>query len=76
MQYSFQRNKIRRIRQQHRLTQHEMGKRIGLARQHICAYEKGISVPSVPTLVKLMNAFELPPEVFFVQDNYSSNKVA
>lgn len=73
MRYGFQRDKIKALRRTHRLTQHEMAKKIGRARQHICAYEKGVSMPSVKTLVKLLNVFELPADYFFVREYSSEN---
>jgi len=73
MKFTFQRSKIRALRTAHRMTQHQMGRRIGLARQHICAYEKGISTPSVKTLIKLLNEFALPGDYFFASENHHSD---
>lgn len=76
MKYKFQRAKMKALRSQLGLSQHLMGKRIGLPAQQISAYERGDYVPSTPVLIRLLNVFHLPADYFFVPFNYSDNNIS
>lgn len=76
MRYKFQRQKVKALREQHGLSQHLMGKKIGLPAQQISAYERGDYIPTTPVLIRLLNVFHLPADYFFVPDNYSDNNIS
>jgi len=41
-----------------------------VSRQNIWQWEAGEQVPSVPSLLKIVNAHKVPFEIFFEQDEY------
>lgn len=51
---------IRFLRKQMKLSQEELGKRIGLNRGNIASYENGSAEPKICNLLKLSNLFGVP----------------
>lgn len=47
---------IAKLRSERNLTQEELGSRIGLQKQNIYSYEKGVKVPTVERLVLIADA--------------------
>lgn len=58
-------NKIREFRKNKRLTQEELGAKVGVKHNTISGYEKGSSSPEHDTLFKLANALEVSIDDFF-----------
>lgn len=53
-------NTIRNIRKFNRLTQSEFSSRIGISRNALINYEKGIRTPPVAVLIKISEEFKVP----------------
>jgi len=51
---------LRALREQRGLTKGVITERTGLSRSTLVRLEKGLSVPSIETLLKLANSMELP----------------
>ncbi len=52
-------DKIRYLREQNRLTQTELAKKLGITRSSVNAWEMGISVPSTQYVVELAGIFKV-----------------
>ena len=52
-------DRIRYLREQNRLTQTELAKRLGITRSSVNAWEMGISVPSTQYVVELAGIFKV-----------------
>lgn len=52
-------DRIRYLREQNRLTQTELAKRLGITRSSVNAWEMGISVPSTQYVVELAEIFKV-----------------
>ena len=50
-------NKIKMLRERHKLTQSDLAKKLGLTRSGVNAWEMGISVPSTQYIVELAALF-------------------
>jgi len=61
--------RIRTARENARLSQHELGKGIGLSDKSISAYEKGRSQPPLENLRKIADATYHPLTYFTQEDN-------
>jgi len=57
-------NKLRRLRQQRRWTQRELGDRASISTPHISSMERGLRNPSLVYAERLANAFKVPLEYF------------
>ena len=68
----FNPNSIRIIRTTKNMTLDEFAKSIGddVSRQIVWQWENGAQVPSVPSLLRIVNAHKVPFEIFFEQDGY------
>jgi transcriptional regulator with XRE-family HTH domain len=51
---------LRTLREQRGLTKGAVSERTGLSRSTLARLERGLSVPSIETLLKLANSMELP----------------
>ena len=51
--------RIKRLRQEHNMTQGELGKKIGIHQKQISAYERGRNIPSTDILIKLAEVFDV-----------------
>jgi len=79
MQKKFNQNSIRVLRQALNLTQAEFALRIGknYTKQLVSQWENGEQVPSVRSLLSVVNSLNVPFEIFFEQvADYSNNKEA
>jgi transcriptional regulator with XRE-family HTH domain len=52
--------RLRKLREQKKMSQGDVEKKTGLLRCYISRVENGYTVPAVPTLEKLARAFEVP----------------
>lgn len=52
-------DRIKRLREQHNLTQTDLAKKLGITRSGVNAWEMGISVPSTQYIVELANLFKV-----------------
>lgn len=67
---------IRRIRRDHALTQQAFARRIGVNASYIGPLEKGLKTPSVATLEKLSQEFNVPVFSFFIDDEVEDRAAA
>jgi putative transcriptional regulator len=59
-------NQVRKLRFLHgEMTQEELAKRLGVARQTVIAIERGKYNPSVALAIRIARVFELPVEEVF-----------
>ncbi len=63
-------NQVRKLRFLHgEMTQEELARRLGVARQTVIAIERGKYNPSVALAIRIARVFELPvEEVFFLEE--------
>ena len=63
-------NQVRKLRFLHgEMTQEDLAKRLGVARQTVIAIERGKYNPSVALAIRIARVFELPVEkIFFLED--------
>lgn len=61
--------KIKNLRIEKSLTQHELGKRVGLSHSQIGLYELGKSKPDSDMVEKLAKALDVHPAYFFVDQS-------
>lgn len=59
-------NNVQRLRQAAKLTQEELGLRVGVTRQTIIAIEKGNYTPSVTLALKIAQYFNIQVEDVFI----------
>ncbi len=59
-------NNVRRLREEHGLTQKELGERVGVSRQAINAIEKGKFDPSIWLAYDLARFFDVSIEALFL----------
>ena len=52
-------DRIKSLREEHKLTQAELAKKLGITRSGVNAWEMGISVPSTQYIVELANLFKV-----------------
>ena len=60
--------KIRFLRKQHRLSQGELGKKVGVSNRAVSKWENGSSCPATDTLLSLATAFDVPLDFFLKHD--------
>lgn len=65
--YKFDKEKIAALRQTLGLSQQQFGRGIGMQRQHVSLWELGISLPSIPTLLRICDKYNVNPEFFLVE---------
>jgi transcriptional regulator with XRE-family HTH domain len=58
-------NSIRRYRVQRGLSQHRLGKALGLDRSLVSRWERGLRLPSVPWLFKMARELGTMPEALY-----------
>ena len=58
-------NKIKSLRIQHKMSQTELAKRLGVSDSIISGYERGTRTPSVDVLINLKNIFNVSLDYFF-----------
>lgn len=52
-------DRIKKLREQHNLTQTDLARKLGITRSGVNAWEMGISVPSTQFIVELANQFKV-----------------
>lgn len=67
------RNRVRRYRRLHDVTQEELAERVGVTRQTIISIEKGRYNPSVGLALRLADVFEVSVEDLFQLDTEDGN---
>ena len=69
MKIKFNPNSIRILRQALNLTQEEFAARLGksYSKQVVSQWENSMQVPSVPSLLAVVNTFSVPFDIFFEQ---------
>ncbi len=60
--------RLRLLRRQNALSQSELGKLIGVSKVSISGYEKGIRVPSMQILDKILNLFNVSADYILGRD--------
>lgn len=57
--------RIRRLRKERALSQAQLGKLLGVSKVSISGYEKGTRIPSINTLLKLIDVLEISADYIF-----------
>lgn len=60
--------RLRQLREESRLTQSELAKRLGITRSSVNAWEMGISVPSTQYIVELAMLYRVSTDYLLGQD--------
>lgn len=68
--------RIKRLREQKRMTQADLAKRLGITRSSVNAWEMGISVPSTQYVVELAELFSVSTDYLLGVDDSVSVSVA
>lgn len=58
---------LRRLRLRQGSSQRELGRRAGVTRPMISSYERGTTLPSLPTLDRLLVALEVSPSTLILE---------
>ena len=58
-------NRLYNLRKNHKYTQEELAKKLGVTRQTIISIEQGKYIASLPLALKMANIFEVPLEQIF-----------
>lgn len=73
MTWKFNKDRLIALREMLGLTQEKFAERIGTVKQHISLWETGVTIPSVRTLVKICNIFDVAPRYFFTSDEHNND---
>lgn len=68
-------DKIKTLREQLRMSQSELARKIGITRSSVNAWEQGISVPSTSYIVQLSEIFKVSTDYLLGVDTSSSVSV-
>ena len=60
-------NKIKELRARFNMTQEQLADKAGVSRQTVSSIEKGETVPSGDTMLKIARIFNMPAESIFFQ---------
>jgi len=73
----YNRHAIRNLRQSKGLSLELFARNIGSGknRQHVFQWEQGIRTPTINSLLQIINAYNVPLEIFFVQDGHHGNHI-
>lgn len=67
--------RVRKLRQQQKLTQEKLARQLGISRQSIISVEKGQCLPSLNLALQLASFFETTiEEIFFPESNQNKNE--
>lgn len=61
---AFDNNRIKSLREIHKITLDEMAEKLGKARQQVSIWELGVNTPSLENLVHICNTFDVPISFF------------
>ena len=64
--------RLRQLREENRLTQSELAKRLGITRSSVNAWEMGISVPSTQYIVELAKFFNVSTDYLLGMEETAS----
>jgi len=56
---------IKHLRKINNLTQTQLGKKLNVAQVTVSAWEKGLKMPEITTIVKIIKMFDIPFEELF-----------
>lgn len=62
-------NRIKELRAKHNITQEQLAASVGITRQSLILIEKGETVPSGDTMLKIAKCLQKPAEEIFFEDN-------
>jgi transcriptional regulator with XRE-family HTH domain len=62
--YAFDSNRIRTLREAHKMTLEEMAEKLGKVKQQVSIWECGVNVPSLDNLIHICNTFDVPISFF------------
>jgi len=62
-------DQIKKLRIDNKLTQAEFGKKLGVSRTSVNAWEMGVSVPSLPIFIELSKLFKVSVDYMLELDN-------
>ena len=68
--------KIYNLRKQHKISQKDLGKKLGISNRAVSKWETGISVPSTENFVKLSEIFGVNISYFFEEEKAQVNESA
>jgi len=66
--------RIRKIREQKKITQEMLAETIGLSNNYISNIERSRSIPSLETLIKICNVLEVTPDYVLLDSIYTSRE--
>lgn len=70
LQWEFKKERITELRKELGLTVEEFASYLGMTKQQLNQYEKGVRIPRTKNIEKMMNTFGRPSSYFFVQKIY------
>ena len=65
--WSFNRERLVALRESKGINQDEFGRSIGTIKQHVSLWETGKSVPSIISLLKICNIYDIDVRYFFAK---------
>ena len=68
--------RIKSLREQHKMTQVELSRRLGITRAAVNAWELGISVPSTQYIVEIASTFKVSTDYLLCVNESASISVA
>lgn len=64
-------DKMKKIREEKKISQRALGEKLGITQQSIAQYEKAVKPPKYETIEKIANALEVSPAMLQTQHNVS-----
>ncbi len=71
---TFNQDRLVALREARGLTTNDFAEQIGTTVQHLWLLENKKNLPSMAMLLKIMNAFEVPPSFFFTEEKEAVTK--
>jgi transcriptional regulator with XRE-family HTH domain len=65
--WSFNRERLVALRESKGINQDEFGRSIGTIKQHVSLWETGKSIPSIHSLIKICNTYDIDIRYFFAK---------
>ena len=65
--WSFNRERLVALRESKGINQDEFGRSIGTIKQHVSLWETGKSIPSIVSLLKICNIYDIDIRYFFAK---------
>lgn len=73
MGWKFDSRSVAAVRAKLDLSQEQFAQLCGMTQTQVSALERGRRVPSCSTLLKICNATECPPRIFFAASSYNNS---